>query len=353
MQTFVVAPADHHAPGELIDDDDFALAHDVVLVAHVDGVGGERLFEVMGHFDVTLVVDAFAGRDARQLLDPVDSLLGEGGVAVLDVDLVVPVLAELPDDLGELVVAVGGVARRSGDDERGPGFVDQDVVDLVDDGVVEWALDQFFRFHHHVVAEVVEAEFVVGGVGDVRFVRLAAADGPQVGHALVFADVIGVVEIRRIVLDAADREPQVIVDLAHPLGVALDEVIVDGDDVDAPAGQGVQGHGQGGCLRLAFAGLHFGDLALVQGHAADDLDIEVPLADGSPGCFAGGREHLGEVVVEVGLLLVRLPELDHELPELGLRECLEFRFERVDFVDNGVHAANFFVVGIAQEAVEE
>ena len=33
MQPFRIAPARHHAAGELVDDDDLAVAHDVVLVA--------------------------------------------------------------------------------------------------------------------------------------------------------------------------------------------------------------------------------------------------------------------------------------------------------------------------------
>ena len=40
-------------------------------------------------------------------------------------------------------------------------------VDLVDDGVVEAALDALAQLVHHVVAQVVEAELVVGAVGDV------------------------------------------------------------------------------------------------------------------------------------------------------------------------------------------
>ena len=60
---------------------------------------------------------------------------------VLEVDLVVAPFAQLLDDLGELVVAVGRLLGLAGDDQRRAGLVDQDVVDLVDDGVVEVALD--------------------------------------------------------------------------------------------------------------------------------------------------------------------------------------------------------------------
>ena len=60
-------------------------------------------------------------------------------------------------------------------------------------------------------------------------------------------------------------------DLAHPLTVALGQVVVHRDDVDAPAGQGVQIGGQSGYQGLALAGLHLGDPALVQHDAAHQL----------------------------------------------------------------------------------
>ena len=56
------------------------------------------------------------------------------------------------------------LARRLGlaaDDERRARLVDEDRVDLVDDGVVQRALRVLERAELHVVAQVVEAELVV------------------------------------------------------------------------------------------------------------------------------------------------------------------------------------------------
>ena len=71
----------------------------------------------------------------------------------------------------------------------------------------------------HVVAQIVEAEFVVGGVGDVAGIGRAAL---LVGKA---------------VDDDAGGQAEEAVDAAHPFGVALGEVVVDGNDMDALAGQ--------------------------------------------------------------------------------------------------------------------
>ena len=56
----------------------------------------------------------------------------------------------------------------------------------------------------------------------------------QRGHAFAIVD-----EVDSILIDEAHGEAQQAVDFAHPLGVALGQVVVDGDDVDAVAVQGV------------------------------------------------------------------------------------------------------------------
>ena len=60
----------------------------------------------------------------------------------------------------------------------------------------------------------------------------------------------------------------------------------------------VQIDGQRGDQRLAFAGLHFGDPALVQHHAADQLHVEMALAQRALGGLAHGGEGFGQEVVE-------------------------------------------------------
>ena len=161
------------------------------------------------------------------------------------------------------------------------------------------ALDLILELELHVVAEVVEAELVVGAVGDVGAVGFAA---------LLVGEVVD---------DDADGEAEEAVDLAHPFGVAFGEVVVDGDDVDAVAGEGVEVAGKRGDEGLAFAGLHLGDLAGVEDDAADHLDVEVAHLDGALAGFADDGEGFGEDGVEGGLFggdaLV------------GIFECLRWR----------------------------
>ena len=132
--------------------------------------------------------------------------------------------------------------------------------------------------------------------------------------------------------DDADLEPEEAVDLPHPFGVALGEVIVDGDDMDAAAGERVEIDRQRRDQRLAFAGLHLGNLAFVQDHAADQLHVEMSLADGALRCLADGRERRHQNVIERLAVGELLPELSRARAQRLVGERFQFLFQRIDFV---------------------
>ncbi len=267
VQSVGPAATGHQAPGELVDDDDLAVLHDVVLVAVEQRVRPQRRVKVMHQRDVVRVVEAGARRDQPGLGQDALGILVPGLGQQHRVRLLVhPEIAgavflflarELGHQLVQPVIHVDVVVGLAGDDQRRARLVDQDGVDFVDDRVVEAALHALRRREHHVVAQVVEAEFVVRAVGDVGVVRDL---------------LVGVVHLRQV---DADGQAEELVDAPHPVGIALRQVVVDGDDVHALAGQRIEVGRQGCDQRLAFAGAHFGDLAVVQRHAAHQLDVEV------------------------------------------------------------------------------
>jgi hypothetical protein len=86
--------------------------------------------------------------------------------------------------------------------------------------------------------------------------------------------------------------------LAHPRRVAARQVIVDRDHVHALAFERVEVRRQRGDQRLAFAGAHFGDLAQVQHHAADQLHVVMAHAEHAARGFAADGEGFGQDLVE-------------------------------------------------------
>ena len=316
VKALAITPAVHHAAGELIDDDDLCarvavvdhiavLEQDVVLAARVQGVGAQGLLEIVQQLVVALGVDVV---DLQPGLDLVDAFIGERDGTLLEVDGEVGLYLVAGDELGEGAVEIGRFFGGAGDDERGAGFVDEDVVDFVDNGVPERTLDAVFEVLDHVVAEVVKAEFVVGAVGDV-----GGVGGTPLGRG-------------EIVVDDADFHPEGLEDRAHPVTVASGEVVVDGDDVDAPAGERVEIGGQRGGIGLAFAGLHLGDVAAMEDDTAHDLDVELAVADGTHGGFADGGKGLGQEIFKRFAGFQTLPERDRLAAQVVVGKGLHGRF---------------------------
>ena len=148
VQAFGVAPALHHAAGELIDDDDLVVLDDVVAVALEQLMRAQRLLHVVDHGHVLDVVERFPLEHAglvQQLLDLLVTGLGQGHDARSSRRARYRPRAKLRNELVDGVVELGAVVERAGDDQRRARLVDQDRVHLVDDGVVVAAL-------HHLVA---------------------------------------------------------------------------------------------------------------------------------------------------------------------------------------------------------
>ncbi len=177
------------------------------------------------------------------------------------------------------------------DDQGGSGFVDKNGVDLIDDGEVMSSLHHRFEIELHVVAQVVEAELVVGTVGHVSGVGGVAI---RVGH---------------VVLDDSHGQTQEAVDLTHPLGVSPSEVVVDRNHMDPLAFQGIEVDRHRGDECLAFTGLHLGDHSLVQDDAADELDVEGPHPHRPDGGFTCHGECRHKEIVDCSALLNLLAEL--------------------------------------------
>src|SRR5438477_4742577 len=366
MQAVRPAASGHHAAGELVDDDDLAVLDHVVDVAPVERVCAQPLLHVVEDRDVLRVIEVV---DVEQPLAGGDSLLGQRhrlGLLVDDVIALALLLdfrqlafhdrcraLQLRNEPIDLVVELRGFFGRTRDDQRRACLVDEDRVDLVDDRVMQLALHQLLQREAHVVAQVVEAELVVGAVGDVALVRGPAVDGPQRRHADVGRGVRRIVGERRLVLDDPDRQAQRVIERSHPLRVTLGEVVVDGDDVHALGREGVEVRGQRGHQRLALTGGHLGDLAVVQDHTADELYVEVAHAERAARCLAADGERLRKHLFDLGPAGETLAELVGPGTEGGIVESLHGGFEHVDLGHHRHHPLDVALVLGAEDLLED
>ena len=326
VEALAPAAAFHDPAGVLVDDLDLAVLHDVVDVALVERLRLERLRQVVDELDVARVVEVV---DPERALDLVERRLRRGdGLELLVVEVVRArelglVLAlhrlagersavELLHDAREVVVRLRGGLGLARDDERRPRLVDQDRVDLVHDREGVAPLHGAVERDGHVVAEVVEAELRVRAVGDVGCVGLSPSGE------------------RHHVLDRGNGDAEPVVDGPVPLGVALGEVVVDGHEVHVLAGERVEVERQARDEGLALAGLHLGDVALVQHDAAHQLDVEQPLPGLALARLAHSGERLEEDVLERLAVLEPLLELRGLRVQLGVAQRLEVGLERGD-----------------------
>ena len=332
VETVGPPPPFERAAGELVDDLHLAALHEVVLVPLVEVLGREGLRELVDVVDRDGVVDVL---DPDRLFDLLDPGLQRDDRLLLLVHLVVDVTGEAAGDGGELVIELRRLVGRPRDDEGRARFVNEDGVDLVDDGERMTPLRHDVPGALHVVAQVIETEFVVGPVGDVRRVRPAL-------HEVVL-------DVRP---DPAHREAEPAVQPPHPLGVTGGQVLVDRHHVHPIAAEGVEVGRKGRDQRLALSCLHFCDPAEVQGHAPHELHVEVALAEHPPGRLTHDRVGLDEQVVEGLTLVEALPEFHRLLGEGVIAEALHLGLEGTDQRDELGQPSDLLTLAGAQDLRE-
>ena len=169
---------------------------------------------------------------------------------------------------------------RTGNNQRGTGFVNEDGVHLVDDDVVVFPLHQVFDSLRHIVTQVVKAKLVVGAIGDVAVVLFATFLRIHLSH------------------DDTGAQTQVTVHTTHQFSLVRSQVVVNGHDVYAFAAQSPQVARQRSYQSLAFTGFHFGNVAPMQGRPAHNLFPEVTQPEHPIGGFTHRCESFNHEVVK-------------------------------------------------------
>ena len=327
MQAFRPASPGHQAPGKFIHDDHFIVLHHVVLIAVIQGVRAQSGIDVVHQADIGGFIQAGTGRQqpgiGEQLLGALVPGFGQQhGVGFF----VHPVIAcavffflprQIGDDLVHRQIQLGATFRLTGNNQRGTRLVDKDGIDLIDNRKAQFALHFFVDLVDHVVAQVIKAEFVVGAVGDIRCV------GPLLGV------------VRHLRQVDPDRQAEEIMDTSHHLRVAAGQVIVYRDDMHALAGQCVEVGRQRRHQGFALTGTHFGDVAVVQHHAADQLHIVVTQTEHAVRRFAHHGKCLRQQLVERLALLEARFESVSLGTQVGVGELLHGRLQHVNGFDFG------------------
>ena len=212
-------------------------------------------------------------------------------------------------------IQIRPVGDHAGDDERRPGLVDQDRIDLVDNREMQAPLHPALFAEGHVVAQIIEAELIVCAIGNIAGIgRLALLHG-KAGY------------------DHPGAQAQKGINLSHPLGVTPGQIVIDRDHMHAAARERVQAGRERGHQGLALARAHLGDIAVIQRHAADQLHIEMTHAEHPPTGLAHQRKGLGQHGFQP--LAARDPRSQGRYAgrKVRLAKAPQIFFERVDLLD--------------------
>ena len=350
VQAVGPATTRHGTAGVLVDDDDLVFLDDVVDVAFKQGVSAQAGIDVVQQADVGGGEQGVLFRQQplflEQLFHENLAVFGQQRLAVLLVHGVVAIagilfrvflvlLDQQRDQLVDLGIHGGAVFRRAGDDERGTGFINEHRIHLIHQRVVERTLHALLGRERHVVAQVVETEFVVGTVSDVGGVGIALLGRIHTGHV------------------AVDRHAEEGEQRAVRLRIALGQIVVYRHHVHTATGQRVQIGRQGCSQRLAFARLHLGDTVGVQHHAADQLHVEMTHAEHPAGGLAYGGERFRQQLLKRLALLQALTVLGGLRLQLAIGQGLELRLHRIDLFNNFAQSLERSVVPAADNLGEQ
>ncbi len=352
VQALREPPPLHGAPGVLVDQHHLAILDDVLHVTLEQVLGAQRRVDMMQQAEVHRVIEALAlGQQFladQHFLDQAVPLFGQLHLARLFVDGEMPfrykVLVRVRWQLAapqtrhqrvDPLVEARAVLGRARNDQRRACLVDQDRIDFVDYREIEGPLHLVFEAEDHVVAQVIETEFVVGAVGDVRGITVALALQVLVGKY------------------HAHRHAEKAIDRLHPVRIAPCQVIIHRDHMHTGTRQCVQVDGQCRHQGLALAGPHLGNTPLVQRQATHELHIEMAHSERAPARLANGGKRFGQQLVERLARGNALAKTRRERTQCRVIHGLELRFEGVDASHYPAHALQLAVVLGTDDFAEE
>ena len=326
MQTVRITASFHETSREFVDDDDFIVADNVIAVAFHEGFRAQCRRKTVRKLEIFRCIEVF---DTENTLDFRHGAVGRGNGFLLFVNRIIRAFLESGDGFCHDDVHIRRFRTRSRNDERRTRFIDEDRVNLVDDRIVQVALNHLVFVEDHVVTQIVKTELVVRTERDIAAVRIFTLR-----------------EIH-VVRNEADTESEIAVQTSHPLAVAAGEVIVDRDHVDAFSRQGIEINRQCCNKRFTFTGTHLCDTSFVQAHTADELNVKMTHTEYAARTFADNGKRLRQQVVE--RLAVRKTFAEHIRisRQLIIRQSLHLRLESIDFIDDSPVAGDLFIVIVA------
>ena len=110
--------------------------------------------------------------DLKKLFSQGDPFFSHGQGFCLLINIIVNVILEIGNDPVHLIVEFRVHVGRAGNNQRRSGFIDQNTVHLINNGIIEISLTEILLGKLHIVPEIIKTELIVGAIGDIGMIRL-------------------------------------------------------------------------------------------------------------------------------------------------------------------------------------
>ena len=172
------------------------------------------------------------------------------------------------------LIQLSGFTALTGNDQRSTCLIDQNGVNLVDDTVVKVTLYQLLLVDNHVITKVIESKLIIGNISNITVISCAA----------LFR--------LHVIQNNTNGQAKESVNLSHLISITFRKVIIDCDNVNTFAFQGIQIGWQCSYKGLTFTSFHLGNTTLVKYDSTDELYFEMLHSQYSLGSLTDGSKCL-------------------------------------------------------------
>src|SRR5690606_2088544 len=132
-------------------------------------------------------------------------------------------------------------------------IINQHRIDLIDNGIVVFSLNQIFRRMSHVISQVIKTKLVIGSVSNIGFVGFASLR--RIGLMIVNAIYGKSVEFEK---------------WCFPGTIPFCQIVVYGNQMHTIPGKGIQIQRKCSYEGFSFSSLHFCNFTLVQNRSTNE-----------------------------------------------------------------------------------
>ena len=166
MESVAVSSSEHETTCKFVNYNYFAVSYDIVYITLHHVTCFQRLKNVMVYFHVFRIGEVF---DTEVFFALFYTGIGKCYLLILlfDSEIVIFAFLKCPYESVCPLIHIGRLIASSRNDERSSGFVDEDGVNFVYDGIIQFSLHHVIFVYYHVVSQIVETVLVISSVSDV------------------------------------------------------------------------------------------------------------------------------------------------------------------------------------------